>query len=183
VKSIGAVSQVKVSADGHGVLSHAGVGMLRELAQVTGLSTQARAALADTYRGHWTYEPGAVFADLVAAVADRATVSTGSERAALIASMFSALPPPRPRCGGWSMRGSTRPTLRVSAVPVPTPEPARVTAFITDTGHGVIGASSAAWSSATANTPGSRTAYAKPKPKGYATCPVTAPTRTRPGWK
>jgi hypothetical protein len=72
-------------------------GMLRELAQVTGLSTQARAALADTYRGHWIYEPGAVFADLVAAVADRATVSTGSERAALIASMFSALPPPRPR--------------------------------------------------------------------------------------
>jgi hypothetical protein len=68
-------------------------------------------------------------------------------------------------------------------VPAPTPEPARVTAFITDTGHGVIGASSAAWSSATANTPGSRTAYAKPKPPGYATCPVTAPTRTRPGWK
>ncbi|MDR3660334.1 MAG: IS1380 family transposase [Mycobacterium sp.] len=72
MKSIAAVSRVKVSADGHGVVSHAGVGMLRELADLTGLSTQVTAALADTYRGPWIYEPGAVFADLAAAVADGA---------------------------------------------------------------------------------------------------------------
>jgi hypothetical protein len=72
VKSSAAVSRVKVSADGHGVVSHAGVGMLRELADLTGLSAQVTSALADTYRGPWTYDPGAVFADLAAAVADGA---------------------------------------------------------------------------------------------------------------
>ena len=58
-----AVARVKVSADGHGVVSHAGVGILREVAGLTGLSAQVTAALADTYRGPWTYAPGAVFAD------------------------------------------------------------------------------------------------------------------------
>ncbi len=70
MKNIAVASRVKVSADGHGVVSHAGMGMLRELADLTGLSTQVTAALADTYRGQWIYEPGAVFADLAAAVAD-----------------------------------------------------------------------------------------------------------------
>jgi len=46
------------------------MGVLRELADLTGLSTQVTAALADTYRGRWVYAPGAVFADLAAAVAD-----------------------------------------------------------------------------------------------------------------
>ena len=72
MKGIAAVSRVKVSADGHGVVSHAGVGMLREVAELTSLSAQVTAALADTYRGPWIYEPGAVFADLAAAVADGA---------------------------------------------------------------------------------------------------------------
>jgi Transposase DDE domain group 1 len=77
VKSSAAVSQVKVSADGHGVVSHAGVGMLRELADLTGLSAQVTAALADTYNGPWTHAPGAVFADLAAAVADGADCVDG----------------------------------------------------------------------------------------------------------
>jgi hypothetical protein len=47
------------------------MGMLRELADVTGLSAQVTAVLADTYRGPWMYSPGAVFADLAAAVAVR----------------------------------------------------------------------------------------------------------------
>jgi len=57
VKNIVAASRVKVSADGHGVVSHAGMGMLRELADRTGLSAQVTAALADTYRGPWVYGP------------------------------------------------------------------------------------------------------------------------------
>jgi hypothetical protein len=65
VKSIAAVPQVKVSA-----VSHAGVGLLRELAELTGLSAQVTVALADTFRGPWSYAPGAAFADLAAAVAD-----------------------------------------------------------------------------------------------------------------
>ena len=77
MKSSAAVSRVKVSADGHGVVSHAGVGMLRELAELTGLSAQVTAALADTYRGPWIYGPGAVFADLAAAVADGADCIDG----------------------------------------------------------------------------------------------------------
>ncbi|GJN98287.1 hypothetical protein NJB1907f44_47820 [Mycobacterium marinum] len=44
-------SRVKVSADGHGVVSHSGMGLLRELADQTGLSEQVTAALADTYKG------------------------------------------------------------------------------------------------------------------------------------
>jgi DDE family transposase len=77
VKSIAAVSRVKVSADGHGVVSHAGVGMLREVAELTGLSGQVTAALADTYHGLWIHAPGAVFADLAAAVADGADCIDG----------------------------------------------------------------------------------------------------------
>src|SRR5258705_13672971 len=67
VNSIAAVPRVKVSADGHGVVSHAGVGMLREVAGLTGLSTLVTVALADTYRGPWIHDPGSVFADLAAA--------------------------------------------------------------------------------------------------------------------
>ena len=77
MKTIAAVSQVKVSADGDGVVSHAGMGMLRELADLTGLSAQVTAALADTYRGQWIYAPGAVFADLAATVADGADCIDG----------------------------------------------------------------------------------------------------------
>jgi Transposase DDE domain group 1 len=77
VKGIAAVARVKVSADGHGVVSHAGMGMLRELADLTGLSAQVTAALADTYRGPWVYAPGAVFADLAAAVAGGADCIDG----------------------------------------------------------------------------------------------------------
>ncbi|ACC39855.1 transposase for insertion sequence ISMyma02 [Mycobacterium marinum M] len=72
MKSIAAARRVKVSADGHGVVSHAGMGLLRELADQTGLSEQVTGALSDTYKGPWVYAPGAVFADLAAAVADGA---------------------------------------------------------------------------------------------------------------
>ncbi len=53
------------------------MGMLRELADLTGLSAQVTAALADTYRGPWVYAPGDVFADLAAAVADGADCIDG----------------------------------------------------------------------------------------------------------
>ncbi|GFG91047.1 hypothetical protein MBOU_30890 [Mycobacterium bourgelatii] len=72
MKNIAVGSRVKVSADGYGVVSHAGMAMVRELADRSGLSAQVTAALADTYRGPWVYAPGEVFADLAAAVADGA---------------------------------------------------------------------------------------------------------------
>ena len=77
MKGSAAVSRVKVSADGQGVVSHAGVGMLREVADLSGLSAQVTAALADTYRGPWIHGPGDVFADLAAAVADGADCVDG----------------------------------------------------------------------------------------------------------
>jgi hypothetical protein len=59
------------------VVSHAGMGVLRELADQTGLSGQVTAVLADSYRGPWVYSPGQVFADLAAAVADGADCIDG----------------------------------------------------------------------------------------------------------
>jgi hypothetical protein len=64
--------RVKVSADGVGVVSHAGVGMLRELARDTGLTAGVTAALADTYAGPWVHSPGRVFTDMAVAIADGA---------------------------------------------------------------------------------------------------------------
>jgi hypothetical protein len=62
--------RVKVSADGTGVVSHAGVGMLRELAWDTGLVSGISTALADTYAGPWQHAPGRVFTDLAVVIAD-----------------------------------------------------------------------------------------------------------------
>jgi hypothetical protein len=76
-KSLVGTALLKVSADGVGVVSHAGVGMLRELAELTGLSSGVSAVLADTYRGRWVHDPGRVFGDLAAAVADGADCVSG----------------------------------------------------------------------------------------------------------
>jgi hypothetical protein len=72
VKRSKGVRRVKVSADGVGVVSHAGVGMLRELARDTGLTAGVTAALADTYDGPWVHAPGRVFTDMAVAIADGA---------------------------------------------------------------------------------------------------------------
>ena len=71
------VRRVVVSADGHGVVSHAGVGLLREMAQFTGLSDAVSEALIDTYRGVPVHPPGRVFTDLAVAVADGADAISG----------------------------------------------------------------------------------------------------------
>jgi hypothetical protein len=71
------VRRVRVSADGAGVVSHAGVGMLREVADLTGLIGNVTEVLADTYQGPWVHEPGRVFADLAVAVADGADCVSG----------------------------------------------------------------------------------------------------------
>lgn len=66
-----------VSADGTGVVSHAGIGLLREMAAETGLVDGVTAALLDTYRGVPVHAPGKVFTDLAVAVADGADVISG----------------------------------------------------------------------------------------------------------
>jgi hypothetical protein len=66
-----------VGADGQGVVSHAGVGLLREMAEYTGLVAGVSAALIGTYRGIPLHAPGRVFADLAVAVADGADAISG----------------------------------------------------------------------------------------------------------
>ncbi|WP_192752402.1 transposase [Actinopolymorpha pittospori] len=67
----------RVSSDGHGLASHAGVSMLRELAEFVGLTRFVTQALADTYRGPWLHSPGQVFADQACAIADGARATSG----------------------------------------------------------------------------------------------------------
>lgn len=69
--------RVVVSADGDGVVSHAGVGLLREVAEYTGLVEGITTALLDTYRGVPVHAPGRVFTDLAVAVADGADAISG----------------------------------------------------------------------------------------------------------
>ena len=69
--------RVKVSADGRGVVSHAGVGLLREIAEETGLVDAVTEALLDTYKGVPVHAPGRVFTDLAVAVADGADAISG----------------------------------------------------------------------------------------------------------
>lgn len=68
---------VKVSADGAGVVSHAGVGLLREMAEFTGLVDGVSGALLDTYTGLPVHPPGRVFTDLAVAIADGADAVSG----------------------------------------------------------------------------------------------------------
>ncbi len=79
---LAAAPRLRVSADGRGVLSHAGVGMLREVAALSGLSAGVSGVLADTYRGRWLHDPGRVFTDLAVAVADGADCVSGIGRLA-----------------------------------------------------------------------------------------------------
>lgn len=77
MKRNGCVRRVRVSADGEGVVSHAGLGMLRELAGYTGLVGALNEALVDTYKGPWVHAPGRVLTDVAVAVADGADAITG----------------------------------------------------------------------------------------------------------
>lgn len=64
---------MNVTADGGGVVSHAGAGLLREMAAFTGLVEQWDEVLLDTYKAAPTvHMPGQVLVDLAVAVADGA---------------------------------------------------------------------------------------------------------------
>jgi hypothetical protein len=72
VKRSQRAGRVRVTADGVGIVSHAGAGLLRELADSTGLVEGWTEALAGTYRGGWEHAPGRVLTDLAVAIADGA---------------------------------------------------------------------------------------------------------------
>ena len=73
------------------MVSHTGVGMLREVADLSGLPGQVTAALADTYQGSWTHAPGDVFADLAAAVADASSQPVATIRVPVSREGYRAL--------------------------------------------------------------------------------------------
>jgi hypothetical protein len=73
VKRSNRFGRARVTADGVGVVSHAGTELLRELAWSTGLVEVWDAALLDTYKAFPTrHFPGQVLADLAVAVVDGA---------------------------------------------------------------------------------------------------------------
>src|SRR5213082_643812 len=72
VKRSGRLGRVRVTADGEGVVSHAGAELVRELAGHTGLIDAWDSALIGTYKAMPVHFPGAVLADLAVAIADGA---------------------------------------------------------------------------------------------------------------
>jgi hypothetical protein len=71
VKRIRRLKRVKVSADGEGVVSRAGVALVRELTEETGLASGWTGCLLDTYKAlPAVHLPGRVLADLAVMIAD-----------------------------------------------------------------------------------------------------------------
>jgi hypothetical protein len=72
VKRNAGSGRVVVTADGRGVVSHAGCELLRELTVSSKLVAAWNTVMADTYAGAPVHEPGRVLADLAVAMADGA---------------------------------------------------------------------------------------------------------------
>jgi hypothetical protein len=70
VKRSKGAARFKVSADGRGLVSHAGTALLPELATETGPVKGWTGALIDTYSAVPTHAPGQVLADLAVTIAD-----------------------------------------------------------------------------------------------------------------
>jgi len=70
VKSTTRIARSVVTADGAGILSHAGAALLRELADEAGLTAGWTDALLGTYKGTPVHLPGRVLTDLAVTLAD-----------------------------------------------------------------------------------------------------------------
>jgi len=70
VKSTTGTRRPGVTADGTGIVSHAGVALLRELADESGLTAGWTQALLGTYKGTPVHLPGRVLTDLAVTLAD-----------------------------------------------------------------------------------------------------------------
>ncbi|MGH9103482.1 MAG: IS1380 family transposase [Acidimicrobiales bacterium] len=72
MKRSAASGRVKVTADGEGIVSHAGAELLRETAQFSGLAGAWDAALLGTYKALPIHFPGRVLSDMAVGIADGA---------------------------------------------------------------------------------------------------------------
>src|SRR5947209_4852111 len=70
VKPTAALGTVEVTADGEGLVSHAGVALLVELADRSGLTAALSAALACTRKRRSAHDPGRVLRDVAVMLAD-----------------------------------------------------------------------------------------------------------------
>jgi hypothetical protein len=70
VKTTGARPKIVVSADGRGVVAHAGARLLVDLADATGLTDAFGQALAGMRQRHGGHDPGRIAVDLAAMIAD-----------------------------------------------------------------------------------------------------------------
>jgi len=70
VKTQTTAQTVEVRADGEGLVSHAGVYLLSELAGRTGLTEAPSAAMAPTRRRRSAHDPGQILRDLAVSIAD-----------------------------------------------------------------------------------------------------------------
>ena len=100
-KRSGRLARMRVTADGEGVVSHAGTELLRELAGFTGLIDAWDKVLIGTYKAAPVHYPGSVLADLSVAIVDGRTRSATCGRCAT-SLRCSARWPPRRRPGGCS---------------------------------------------------------------------------------
>ena len=120
MNSIATVGRVKVSADGHGVVSHAGVECCARWRTGPGCPRRS-----PTFWRTLTGARGPIRRVRCSPIWPRRwptarTASTVSHSAAATASTCSARPRRRPRCGGWSINVSTPRTCPVSAPPART---------------------------------------------------------------
>lgn len=70
VKATGTRPKVIVTADGRGVVAHAGARLLADVAEVTGLTAACGDALAGLRQRRGTHDPGQVAVDLAVTLAD-----------------------------------------------------------------------------------------------------------------
>jgi hypothetical protein len=70
VKAIGTRPKIIVSADGRGVVGHAGARLLADVAEVTGLTAAYSEALAGLWKRRGGHDPGRVATDLAVMLAD-----------------------------------------------------------------------------------------------------------------
>lgn len=66
------VRPVRVTTDGEGVVSHAGIGLLAEMADRSGLTEAMSVAMADCGIDWHTHDPGVVLTHMAVAIADGA---------------------------------------------------------------------------------------------------------------
>jgi hypothetical protein len=70
VKRVGLVDKLRVTADGRGVVGHAGSALLAGVADRVGLTSALSAAMAPTRERRSAHDPGVVLRDLVVMLAD-----------------------------------------------------------------------------------------------------------------